>query len=822
MSAAIPNDRTDQPSRFHEPLDPSLSELLQRLRDKIRRYIVWDTALAVVAVTLTVFWVALAVDYLPVRLGGTEMPRSARTVVLVGLFMVIAWLLWKSLLQRLTRPLPDESLALLIERHHPDLGGRLTTAVELTSRARDIDSSSDVLLRQVHRDASSSARNVDIARVLRWQPIRKKIWLLTPLLMALLAMATVAPRALGHAVGRLMLLSDSPWPRLASLEMVGVEVPVIRALDTELSPTRLQAFEGDRGRQTIRLARGGSTTLRIRAANEDRGHVVPDVCTAMYVTDAGVRGQSNLRRVGRVINGYQSFVLDGPPVATLTDSVELTIRGLDSSLRGYRIEAVEPPSLVELQLAIRYPDYLRAGAVSETKFDQAFAYEAGVRIREGSTLVFRGVSNRALGAVDVAIDAMNSLDSADDADAIISDDGLTFAVELQGIRSPVTARFVPQDADGISVQAPYRYFVGIVQDQPPEVTMRLRGIGTMITPIADIPVEATVTDDYAVATTDLIVAIRGDVAGEREQDGETDDSSSSLKFQPARDRFGKTQWNVDLRTLSEQKQIPAPQPGQRVQIVMSASDDYDLDGVHQVDGETFQLEVVTAEELLAKLEGRELEFRSRLEQLIDETRRLRQGIAALRDNALDWLGTTPAPAEPSVDETDSPQRARQRFKLRIRQSELQIDKSSEELAGIVAGVDDLLLEMINNRVDSVDRRERLTQGVRDPLDLVTREPIPRLKRQIGELQDAWPDEETQSSDGTKSEIAREQLTELADRALVTNDEVLRSLQAVLEKMLDLESFNEILDMVRGLIDDQEEISEETSKQREESVLDLFK
>ena len=47
------------------------------------------------------------------------------------------------------------------------------------------------------------------------------------------------------------------------------------------------------------------------------------------------------------------------------------------------------------------------------------------------------------------------------------------------------------------------------------------------------------------------------------------------------------------------------------------------------------------------------------------------------------------------------------------------------------------------------------------------------------------------------------------------------LAAVLEKMLYLESYNEILDLVRGLIEEQEKLKEDTQKERKKAVLDLF-
>ncbi|KLU04654.1 polyketide synthase [Rhodopirellula islandica] len=837
-----------------ESLDPELRDLLSRLRDRVRRYIVWDSLLAIAALVLVVFWVALAVDYLPVRIGGSEMPRSARAVVLVVVAALVVLILAKWLWGRLNRDLPDDSLALLIERHHPSLGGRLVTAVQLTQENRSHDSHSPVLLRHVHQEATAAVDQVDFGRVFRWEPIRRKLMLVVPLLLAALVMAIASPQTFARAVGRLSLLSDSPWPRKAALEMIGVESPIITADETEEVGTELLAFED----KVLRLARGSSTTLRIRAATEELGHVVPEVCTVSYVDDAGNRGQSNLRRVGRIQDGYQSFVLDGPPLATLSESVTMTIRGLDDRLLDYRIEAVDPPAIADMELAIRYPDYLRIFDDEEAaagSADQVLKYQAGFRIREGSSLTLRGTSSKPLGAVDVATSSEDA-SAASPKDASepvvkISEDRLSFEWSVTDLREPTSVRLVPQDETGISAQASYRYFIGVVRDQVPETTMAMKGIGSSITPIALLPIQANAKDDYGIESLSLTMAVRGSDDAEANaatpnNTAEGDDANSlesdwqQHTVAPEMDRDGNADWTFDLRDLSDDGTVNGLAPGASVQIFTTAKDGFDLGEPHVVRGEVVRLEVVTPETLLATLERRELEFRSRLEQAIDETQRLRQSLVAVQNDAIDVLQSaepetssdsedeaidseegdasdSPSAAEDAGEETDGEEnvRARQRVQLRIRQAELQATKSTEELAGIVVGLEDLLLEMVQNRVDSVDRRERLEDGVRNPLSEVVTEPLPRLQRQITSMEQVLMAEDA-------SESPAAEMTDAATAAIATTDEVLLSLNAVLEKMLDLESFNEILDLVRGLISDQEELIEQTEETRNQQVQDLFK
>ena len=146
-------------------------------------------------------------------------------------------------------------------------------------------------------------------------------------------------------------------------------------------------------------------------------------------------------------------------------------------------------------------------------------------------------------------------------------------------------------------------------------------------------------------------------------------------------------------------------------------------------------------------------------------------------------------------------------RLRVQQSGLQASKTSEELLGIATSLDDILEEMVNNRVDSVDRRERIGVGVRDPLREIVTGPLQRLQDQIDEIEESI----------AKTDIAKAKTAE----AIQIAEDVLLRLTAILDKMLDLESFNEILNMVRELIEDQNGLNDQTKAERKKRVLQLF-
>ena len=104
---------------------PEIPDVLQQLRTRIRRYVLWEGVSLVVALLGVVFWVSLAIDY------GLEPAGGVRTALLfIAVLGVGAACVWHVVL-RLARSLGSRSLALVLERRFPQLNDRLITAVEL-------------------------------------------------------------------------------------------------------------------------------------------------------------------------------------------------------------------------------------------------------------------------------------------------------------------------------------------------------------------------------------------------------------------------------------------------------------------------------------------------------------------------------------------------------------------------------------------------------------------------------------------------------------------------------------------------------------------
>jgi hypothetical protein len=167
-------------------------------------------------------------------------------------------------------------------------------------------------------------------------------------------------------------------------------------------------------------------------------------------------------------------------------------------------------------------------------------------------------------------------------------------------------------------------------------------------------------------------------------------------------------------------------PGDKVFLAVKASDKYALaDEPHTGVGDRYELEVVTPEQLLAMLEVREVGLRRRFELIIDEMTQMRDSLLRVKASLSPGAASGAEPEDlKSDDEPDgqplTPEQKAQREAelrlLRVQRAMQQSQKSVQEVMGVAAGFLDIREELINNRVDTEDRKNRLKEQIADPLN----------------------------------------------------------------------------------------------------------
>jgi hypothetical protein len=781
---------------------------LSGLRLRIRAY-VWVQGLSIAVVWLCLtFWAGLALDYLPVLVGSDEMPRAARAFLLVIIAGVLGAILFRWILRRAFVSLADRSMAVLLERRHHRFQDSLITSVELVGRDQEKIDHSESMLAETEHNALNTLGHIRLSSIFDARP------LVFSLIGAIVLAATIGgavaatrnadPNLMELGFRRLYLLDNELWPRSAKIEVVGVQLQ----RDDEL----LRSAEGDSlvafVDQHLKVARGASLNLSVRA--NAAAKKIPDMCSVYYHTNEGERGRVNMTRVGGIRDGHQYYRYDGKPFKGIVSSVDFDVVGFDHRVRDYKIEVVDSPLVVMAELDCVFPKYMVDEELSSW-LPRTIPLTTATQLPRGTRLTLRATANKDLKKVYL-------YDSNSEQSSVIEPQGTDFEIDVPALGETLAFEVSLQDADNVMSDRPYRIYVVGINDEAPAVNVRLNGIGSAITQNAIVPVRGKIEDDYGVADSWFDVSVN---------DGDPRELQLSTK------RDGTVEASVDFREQRATEDGIKIKPGDKLTLSVSSMDKYDLGAeANTGTGDHYQLEVVTDGQLLSLLEARELGLRKRFEQIKSEMTEMRETLIRVRNEgpatALEAdepeeedASTTEGDASEADDEAKRKAAIERTWSLRLLRSQrakLQSEKSAQETSGVAASFSDIREELINNRVDTEDRKERIQTQIVEPVQNIAATMFPELQQTIDALTTRLDERSREAVDAAEEDT---DTVSRAEAALAKTEQVLLAIDSVLQNMLDIEDFNELLDRVRDLISEQEGLLDETKKAQKQQILDLL-
>jgi len=812
------------------PLPAEIRVVLASLRRRIRFYVVLEgLAVAAIWIGLT-FWAALALDYLPILVGSSELPQWARAAILVVIGGVLAFILYRWVLSRLFASLQDRSLALLLERRFGQFHDSLVTVVELSQSPQHADEFSSEMLTFTNTEALTQVGRVRLGEVFNLRPLVLKLAAVAGLVLSLVGFYAISPASFQLATNRIWLVGEEAWPRRARIEVLGIEVQRAQQLASaaDAPPSLVEFVEG-----SIKVARGANLNLRVVA--DASATVIPDVCTFTYRQQDGQRGRVAMKRIGRVrrekIGGVdkevQTYAFDGKPLKGIVTSLDFSVIGHDHRVGSYRINVVDSPALVETELACEFPAYMVDEATSSWLPRSINYLPAGTQLPRGTKFTVKARANKELQKVTIR-NAETNVSTIVEVQGK-GDAAQKFEFPVESLSGNLLLEVTLHDRDNVLSESPQRIAVTAIPDEAPRVDIRLKGISTVVTPDVVVPAQGKIEDDYGVS--------RGWI------DLQLNDQSP--RQEPvAMTKAGAVETEVDFRKLRSEEGGLELKPKDKLTLRVEAEDRFKLKdaGPNVGSGDHYELEVVTSDELLRLLESRELALRRRFEQAIEEVTLLRDSLVRVKLEAnspgseeRNKAGAEPddrrpatsggenpggkgssevsgasgtEPGEESSDNRSPEERIRSLRSLLVTQAIQQSMKNSQEVLGISASFAEIREELINNRVDTEDRKSRLQEQIADPLRQIAQVDFAELDRRLAVLEKALDD--------------AQQRGELSEAAIQQAERVLAEMNEVLQNMLDLETFNELLDIVRDLLKEQGELIDKTKQQKKKQLLDLTK
>ena len=720
------------------------------LRWLIRAYVALEGLSVVFLVLGIAFWLGLAFDW------AFEPSRGVRLLLSLVLGISLVFISVRHLLGRVFARLSDISLALLVERAYPEFNDSLITTIEGSKPSRGVTEGNEHLLLRTREIAETTMGEVRLGNIFRFRPL---IWKLLMSVFLVLSIVTFAfrERATFDFWLERIQLSETLWPRLVSLTVSGFEL------------------EGDT--LVAHVARDDDFELQVMASIAD-GHKAPEEVEVRYLLTDGRHGRHSMTKIGEALPGRDESQEFRFTFNNLADDLEFDIRGGDDRIRHLLLRVVERPQIVEWRMECRPPEYLR-----RAEYSRSFSHR--IELEEGTKAICRLEANKRITTVDVHEPAKEQGVHSD-----ISEDGsnqFSFPIDVEQEDRVFLINMV--DEDGVRNREPYRMVVSAITDEPPEVSIRLRGIGSAVTSQASIPLEGLVRDEYGVEELWFEYQVdEGQILKQRLEAA----SIGSLEISqfPA--------FDLQQATPSSHLRFLDLHPGQKLTLSILARDAYDLgESANIGSSPRFLLSVVTESELRALLEKRELALRQRFEALVEKMlgiQELLQRVQVDDENRVD-----------SAIASDEKQRVRDL--LRIDGAMQSVVQISFETIGVAEGFQDIVTELVNNRIDNEELKERLISGISDPLMEIGEELLPELEERLQTLHASFSD--SQNAANTYHLV------------LVQGEIVLDAMQKVLDRMLELENYNELVELLRGIVRDQKELQEETKRKRLDKLRSLL-
>ena len=728
-----------------------ISSKIRLLRWMVRSYVACEGLATIVIVLGVAFWVGLAVDWL------FEPPPLVRVLMWMAVVATVAWIATQLLLARVFAPLTDSNLALLVERNNPDLKESLVTTVEAADRARDVPLGNLVMLRQTSTAAADSIRDVSLRQIFRLRPLAWKSGLAMVCLASIVLFSLLASDAMGFWIER-MQLTEQLWPRNVHLSVSG--------------------FKERDGVRVENVARDDDLELQVQASI-DKGFVVPKQVEIRYQLADGRWGSDTMIEVGESLPGRDAAQLFRYTFQNVSSDLVFDVVGGDDRIRGLRLHVVERPQVERIVLDCNFPAYMH-------RAPRTIPVSGRVELPEGTFARCRVRSNKPLTRARVHDPSLQA-----DLVTQIDVDLHEFTFDLEADSEDRVLLLTIRDIEGVENREPYRVVVSVTPDLPPDVSVALRGIGSAVTPQANIPLTGSVNDDYGLSEVWFEYLV--DKGPSKRQD---------LKVQPNGTRRFSEFDSFDLALTDPQtkSRLVALSPGQTLTLAVQAGDAYDLaDQPHIGSSQHFVLDVVTDSELRALLEKRELSLRQRFEAIYEK-------MVGTRD----LLGRLDLATDVQTDDTiaeEEAERRSHRDRLRVGGCLQNATQLAYETVGVAEGFEEIVAELVNNRVVTEELRRRLEQGIAEPLHAIGGETLPEFELRLQELESGFD----QSVD---LEVPLQQ-AEAQARVVV------EAMKQVLDRMLELESYNELVELLRGIVTSQKQLSDQTKQERRDKLRSIL-
>ena len=386
-----------------------------------------------------------------------------RVVLLAGLLVASAYLLYRGVLYPLLVRFRDLDIAMRIEERWPGLNDRLASTIQFLKLDVADDRYGSTAMREATvRQALAETDAIDFRQAIEPRPVLRALAGAVGVLAVSVALAMAAPISTRIALARLFLpFGRSEWPQRTHLEL-------------------------DLAHTTLKIARGDAFALGVRVQPGDR---IPDSARAVYRFADGTEGSEPLRtlpdgefrgRIERVVQPFRFSVVGGDDA---------------TSIRDVEVRVVPPPALESLAIRVVPPP--DTGLSAQTLAPGLSQFRA----LEGTRLELDAVATKPLESAELKVG-----DKAEGVPVVFDTSRARFQARMP-VTSSFTFWFRMKDTEGFSNRDEARYDVRSFKDEAPRVLIDEPKTDRDVPAEATVPVRILVDDDFGIHSARMIYKI---------------------------------------------------------------------------------------------------------------------------------------------------------------------------------------------------------------------------------------------------------------------------------------------------------------------------
>ncbi len=753
------------PATSPQNIPRSVASALGRLRRKITRWLILDGLARLTIAIVALLALDFAIDYF----GRMDIPQ--RVVIAILVCGTLLFVLFRSLLRPLSVRVSDDSLCLEVESNHPELGQSLISAVQFSRLAdRGSHGASPAMVEATIEQGVKQSDKVQFGQVMDHSRYLKNMATLftTMAILGAFAWGVTANETLAAWYQRNVLLQDVSWPH-----------------DTYLVVENLTDGK-------LRIPRGDDWPIVVKNTNElDDLENLPAVYVDFDFENGGRTESMERREETRVF----AILLED-----VVEPFRFRVRCGRARTSWIPAELVDRPDVANLEIFAKRPEYAdgkRQPLLTTNVAGDDTTQTVGsgpFSVLAGSLVEISGQATKPLSSAWLNIPAQE----AEDGDKAIPAkkvpmkvDGEHFSINVEP-NMFVGGRYYIDLADTEQIRLPgdktagplhsrssTRFTLNLQEDMAPQFwSERLRGVGRMVVPTAEIPLSSMVRDDFAVTAVRLNYSWQADAS-------ETVDAEGSETLDHLKDLYGKREFLVehvfDLKPLKVT-------PGSGLRIYLLADDNDAVSGTNTGQSQPFLLRVVSEGELRAELLRREKEQRQEFARL-----------AKVQDVLL--TETEALLAETKEAGKLEPKQREKLMNLQKRQKLLGSNMSS-----IAKRLDDVIVELKNNKLEDPGGRleQRLKEQVINPIKRLAEIRVPTAADAL--------DQARQKAD--KKDPRNEEMEKAVEEQREINSEMQKILSHMKKSVDILEALNltyearkleqELLERTRKAVKEQEQ------------------